>query len=142
MSLSLVKISARLVDIWRRYLNFLLESYLWDTLYIQMRNSRCTAAIWQFIENFKMKKKEFFFTYKVLIFWMIRFFPSPVLHALSLPRSKRRTRNPPVCFSQFFMVAPRRITIFFSYIYSAPFLDEASFSVTSSLLFLYLQGVP
>ncbi len=35
MPLSLVKISARLIDVWRRYLNFLSGCYLWATLYIQ-----------------------------------------------------------------------------------------------------------
>jgi hypothetical protein len=34
MPLSLVKISAHLVDIWRRYLNFLSGQDLWDTLYM------------------------------------------------------------------------------------------------------------
>ena len=34
--LSLVKISARVVDIWQRYLNFILHIYLWAILYIQI----------------------------------------------------------------------------------------------------------
>jgi hypothetical protein len=73
-------------------------------------------------------RKEIFFIYKVLIFWMIRFFPSPVSHSQS------------ICLLFTILYGrSKRDNNFFSYIYSAPFLDETSFSVTSSLLFLYLH---